>query len=50
MIIIDEKVMPRPPVTDAERAAIAASGGGRVADKLYAPQKPVESTKPKEQP
>jgi hypothetical protein len=35
MITVDEKAMPRPLVTDAERAAIAASGGGRVADKLY---------------
>jgi hypothetical protein len=38
-IIIDEKNCPRPPVTDAEKAAVAASGAGRVADKLY-PQKP----------
>ena len=39
-IIIDEKNAPRPAVTDAERAAIAASGGGRVADKHRAPEKP----------
>ena len=42
MIIVDEKNAPRPAVTDAERAAIAASGAGRVADKFRAPEKAAE--------
>ena len=41
-IIIDEKNAPRPAVTDAERAAVAGSGAGRVADKHRAPEKPAE--------
>ncbi|MEO8467989.1 MAG: hypothetical protein ABI640_21935 [Gammaproteobacteria bacterium] len=40
-ILIDEKAMPRTPVTEAERAAVASSGAGKVAEKFREPEKPV---------